>query len=210
MPGQELQPQKRQTAYKIRIKEILESEYIKNEGMTPNYLKLNSKEVSRLNVVGVIVQKSDSNDNPGLMIDDGTARISARMFEDNSALDNVDVGDVVLVIGRPREFSSEKYIVVEVIKKIDPGWARVRKLELEKGTKEKSAGAKSIKAETDIESQNPKDRIIKLIKDLDKGDGVCVEDLSSGNVDQLDRNIDMLLKEGDIFEVRPGKLKVLE
>ena len=69
-------------------------------------------------MIGVIVQKSELNNYKTLTIDDGTGKISARAFENNVLLDKTDVGDVVLIIGRPREFSSEKYILIEIIKKI--------------------------------------------------------------------------------------------
>ena len=44
---------------------------------------------------------------------------------------------------------------------------------------------------------------------MDKGEGVSIDDLPTalGNVDQI---VGVLLREGDVFEVRPGKLKVLE
>ena len=57
---------------------------------------------------------------------------------------------------------------------------------------------------------SPTNEIVKLVKQLDKGDGVSIEELSSKNIKDIDKIIDMLLKEGDIFEIKPGKLKVLE
>ena len=57
MSEEETKFQKRQTAYKIRIKDILSSRYIKTEGFNPNYLEINGQEVSRVNILGVIVQK---------------------------------------------------------------------------------------------------------------------------------------------------------
>ena len=203
--------QRRQTAYKIRITDILNSKYIKKEGFNPNYLELNSKEISRINVIGVIVQKSELNNYKTLTIDDGTGKISARVFEDNILLDKMGIGDIVLIIGRPREFSSEKYIIIETIKKIDPIWAKVRKLELEKTARINntfSNKGNSIKGRTD--DLNSTNKILKLIKNLDAGNGVSIEDLSIKNIKDLDKIIDILLKEGDIFEIKPGKLKVLE
>ena len=65
----------------------------------------------------------------------------------------------------------------------------------------------------DVEEEivsNSTNEIFKLIKTLDKGDGVSVEELSSKSIEGTDKIIDTLLKEGDIFEVKPGRLKVLE
>jgi len=100
--------QKRQTAYKISIASVLNSRYVKTEGFQPNYLELDSNRVSRVNVVGIVVDKTVAQQT-SLTIDDGTGRISARMFENDSVLDVMQVGDILLIVGRPREFSSEKY-----------------------------------------------------------------------------------------------------
>jgi hypothetical protein len=157
------------------------------------------------------VQKTGIDNYKALTIDDGTGRISARIFENNIVLDKIGISDVVLIIGRPRKFSSEKYILIEAVKKVDLAWAKVRKLELERDLK-KSGKIVSVKRTTegDAVDLGPHNRVFKLIKELDKGDGVSVEDLSSGNIKGLDKIIDTLLKEGDVFEFRPGKLKVLE
>jgi len=197
--------QKRQTAYKTRIKDILNSKYVKTEGFNPNYLEMYSKEVSRINVIGVVVQKSEINNYKTLTIDDGTGKISSRIFENNILLDKVDIGAIVIIIGRPREFQSEKYILIEIIKKINPSWAKVRKLELRKINN--SSNNNSVEEEVVL---SPTNKIVRLIKELDKGEGVSIEDVLSKNIEGMDKIIDVLLKEGDIFEVKPGRLKVLE
>ncbi len=203
--------QRRQIAYKIGIKDILNSKYIKTEGFNPNYLEIHEQEISRINIIGVIVQKSALDNYKNLTIDDGTGKISARVFENNILLEKIDIGDVVLIIGRPREFSSEKYILIETIKKINPLWAKARKLELIKNIKVANTSSNNnsfIKEE--VVDLNPTNKIIRLIKELDKGDGVSIETISSKNIKDIDKIIDILLKEGDIFEIKPGKLKVLE
>ena len=206
--------QKRQIAYKIRIKDILNSKYIKREGFEPNYLEINNQEISRINILGVIVQKSDLNNYKNLTIDDGTGKISARIFENSTLLDTIDVSDIVLIIGRPREFSSEKYMLIETIKKVSPVWAKVRKLELEKNTiynnSSNDQSSFSNDSKEEVIDSSPSNKIIKLIKGLDKGNGVSIEELSSENIKDIDKIINILLKGGDIFEVKPGKLKVLE
>jgi len=206
--------QKRQTAYKVRVNDILNSKYIKTEGFVPNYLEINGKEISRTNLVGVIVEKLNLNNYQTLTIDDGTGKISARTFENDVLLDKIDVGDIVLVIGKPREFSSEKYLLIETIKKINPIWAKVRNLELQKNisydktsSSNENSGNNNAIAIVDL---TPTNQIIQLIKELDTGVGVPIETLSSKKIKDVDKIVDILLKEGDIFEIKPGKLKVLE
>jgi RPA family protein len=61
------------------------------------------------------------------------------------------------------------------------------------------------------EGQDISKKIYGIIKDTDKGEGAGYEEVitKSGSVD-AERIISLLLKEGEIFEVSPGKLKVLE
>ena len=213
MPEAEQKFQDRQIAYKTRIKDVLNSKYIKVEGFNPNYLEINGQKISRVNIIGVIVQKSELDNQKNLIIDDGNGVITARTFENNLLLDKIGIGDVVLLIGRPREFSMEKYLLVETIKKIEPGWVKVRKLELGKDIEQEESNEKEVEIEEAEEEKNmgesQKNKILKLIKKIDKGEGVFVEDISSSNVDNLDEIISALLREGDVFEIRPGKLKVL-
>ena len=192
---------------------MLDSDYIKREGFEPNYLKINGLEISRVNVIGVVVQKLDTDNHKNILIDDGTGEISARIFEDNALLDKINVSDIVIIIGRPREFSAEKYILIESIKKIDSKWAEVRKLELKRDvSKAPVVGIPAAEDNTgnkEIVDLSPSNEIVNLIKELDKGEGVSIEEIYSKNKD-ADKLVNMLLKEGDVFEVKPGKLKVLE
>lgn len=201
--------QRRHIAYKLRIKDILSSMYVKTDGVNPNYLQINGLEVSRVNVIGAVVQKSDMESYSGIVIDDGTGKITARFFENNFLLNNIDVGDVVLVVGRPREYLGEKYLLIETAKKINPLWAKARNLELKDFSLEERDDAKEDAGHKEIFDESRKNRLLKAIKDLDKGDGVPIDDLNSvlGDVDNI---VGVLLREGDVFEVKPGKLKVLE
>ena len=200
----EVQLRKRHIAYKLLIKDILNSEFIKSENF-PNYLDFDGKEISRVNVIGVVVDKSDFDNYKNVIIDDGSGRISARMFESMSSFDKISIGDVVVLIGRPREFSSERYLLIEIMKKADDSWARVRNLELWDAHHEKSV---SEEEKNYIFDDSYRNKIIKAIKERDKGEGVSIEDLPNQEHDE--KIIDLLLKEGEVFEVKPGKLKVLE
>lgn len=58
--------------------------------------------------------------------------------------------------------------------------------------------------------ENEFSRIIELINRLDIGDGVYVDKIiSSTDIVDCDKKIKRLLEKGDIFEIRPGKVKVL-
>jgi hypothetical protein len=145
------------------------------------------------------------------MIDDGSANISLRLFEENKLFESVNIGDSVLVIGRPREFGTERYIVPEIIKKIeDANWIKLRKLEL--GSKEIKVEEKKIEVYDTVEEVVEEDPdIISLIKKLDKGDGADFNDIveKCGKEDG-EKIINNMIKMGELFEIKPGKIKVLE
>ena len=87
----------RQTARKCRIGHLTEGNYVQKEGWDPNYVETELGDVSRVNLMGIVVNK-DSNI---LTVDDGTARIEVRTFQ-GLDLSMFDIGERVLIIGRPR------------------------------------------------------------------------------------------------------------
>lgn len=186
--------QKRQIANKLRISDILD--------------KCN---VSRVNIIATVVYKSESPNYSSAIIDDGTGKILVRSFENSDKFAKTDVGDSVLVIGKIREFNNERYIMPEIFKKINNmRWADVRKLELKNASlsNDSKIGDKAPIAEVPA---NANEEIYLLIKSLDKGDGAPVDDVAnSSNNAEAENIINKLLENGDVFEIKPGRLKVLE
>jgi len=232
---------KRQVAYKVRINDLINGSYVKNEGeWSPNYIEINGKHISRVNLIGAIVLKpvEQGLNHQSIILDDGTGKIPIRTFEDTGIFEGNDIGDVVLVIGRPREFGSEKYIVPEILKKLsDHEWIKVRQAELESKDKNEEIKEKPIKEKNMLyqekaiekkveiieeaigapkkggtkEENNPTDKIFNLIKNIDSGNGADTEEVvSKAQIKDAEQIIKRLLEEGEVFEVRPGKLKVLE
>ena len=109
--------QKRNIAFKIKISDILSAD-------------LSSLDISRVNVIATLVDKVEKPNYISSIIDDGTGSISLRGFENKNIFSKVDVGDIVLVIGKVREFNNEKYLIPEIIKKVNNvQWVDIRKLE---------------------------------------------------------------------------------
>lgn len=205
--GQE--QQKRQIAYKSCIADVLKARYFKTENSNPNYLEIAGREVYRVNIIATVVGKAVFNSYTNFLIDDGTEKISARAFESADKIDMINIGEVAQIIGRPREFSSEKYVLIEIMKPINPKWALARIMELELKDGLEKTREKDVILE-EVYGDNPAGIIVKMIRELDKGDGVSIEELASKNIKEVDKMVNMLLKGGDLFEIRPGKLKVLE
>ncbi len=217
-PSENAPQQARQIAIKSWIRTLINGQYIVKEGWEPNYILFKDQQISRANVMGVIVQKSDSKllNYDYIVIDDGSGRMTARSFEDKEKFLDFAVGDVVNVIGRPREFGKEIYIIPEIVKKLqDTKWLEVRKLELGKMPEGASQQENVVVEETvDIEVEEietPQERLMKTIKDIDGGSGVDIDEIiAKTGKPQTEDMIKDMLAQGDIFEIKPGRIKVLE
>lgn len=236
----------RQTAVKLDIDDINNSVYTKTQGeFTPNYIEtLYQEQISRVNVIGVIINKEQEPPaGRSIIIDDSTGRITLRVFEVAPSVEELKVGDIIRVIGRPREFNNMMYIIPEIIKRVEsPTWLQVRKLELElhqKNRPEKRAKAKAAQQEAAMKekttafayeeenindredddektaNKNPQEknqfeRFVEVVKQLDIGDGADMETVIARFEGDGEKLMRILLEEGEVFEVKPGKIKVLE
>ena len=200
----------RQVAYKVRISDLLAG-FMTKDDVSAGYIKLNGLNVSRVNIIATVVFKSEETNYSSAGIDDGTGRISLKSFENKLIFSNVDVGDPVLVVGKIRQYNDEKYIIPEIMKKIDARWMNLRKLELEKIIPNESLGIIKTYGELVEEVSSSDDEVYSLIRKLDNGDGVPFEDIINNSKNlKTESIIKKLLENGDIFEIKPGKLKVLE
>jgi len=231
-------PQLRQTAHKVWIKDIVNANYVKQEGWDPNYIELEGKKVSRVNVIATAVSKFVAEDgNYGsLTLDDGTETIRVKAFgPDVIRVKDVRIGAILRFVGKLKNYSDETYLAPEVVRELeDPNWIIVRKLELgspkdvkklEKEKKkdlaepsEESKGADEVKTEKierdeAKEQENLNQKLLDLIKAEDKGDGADmtkVIELSKLDEDEAKNILVGLLKSGDVYEPKKGLLKVLE
>lgn len=205
---------KRQVAHKVRLRDLIEGTYTRMEGeWEPNFIQTRSgKSISRVNVIAVVASEPVSDQNSSsFVIDDASGQIPVRAFGQQRF--DVKLGDVVLLIGRPREFSGQIYIVPEIIKRIeDTKWIDYRKLELGQESPQQGTQAQLQPIpEEKHDEVTTVDALIAAIKSLDQGDGADTEAvLASCTAKNTEQIIDNLLKEGEIFELTPGKIKVLE
>lgn len=176
--------QKRAAAAKVSVKSI-------QEGM----------QTRRVNLAGIVVIKEESANFQSMFIDDGTGKIMVRNFYNLPSFAEFSVGDFVAAIGNCREFSNERYIAAEVVRKIDPAWIRVRQAELEINF---SKPDQCLKVNSGLD-------VLSAVKDLDDGKGAPLSKiLEMSSNEDIKLKIDFLLKKGEIFEISPGRLKVLE
>src|SRR3989338_2082231 len=129
---------KRHTAYKLRIGDVLVDKPVMN-GEKFGFLELGSKKVMRVNILGNIVDKYESEERGDrrkyifLTLDDGSGQIKLKVFGDDSEkFKSVLQGQTVVVIGVLRYWNNEIYIAPELIKEKDSRYLMLRKLETEK------------------------------------------------------------------------------
>ncbi len=217
------EPQKRQIACKARIADLVNGKYVKEEGWTPNYIiTKQGKHISRVNLIGTVISKNEGEQNyQSLIIDDGSGSIPLRSFEKNETINNTEIGDIIIVIGRPREYGSEKYIVPEIIKKINNNkWINVRKVELEienlktaeLSAKEEKVIVENIEPEEQTKSIISNSKLVyETVKELDSGQGVDIDDIiKKTGIKDTEEIIKKFLREGEMFEISPGRIKILE
>lgn len=128
---------KRLTAKKVRISDISNGKYVagSKEEMKPGYVITPfGQKISRVNIIASVVDKfvSDDNNYATVTLDDGTGAISAKVFkEDVKLFDKIEQGNVVLVVGKLKEYNGETYLNCEIIKMLDEkNYENLRKLEI--------------------------------------------------------------------------------
>jgi len=204
---------KRHTAYKLRIGDVLVGKPVMN-GEKFSFLELGNKKVSRVNILGNIVDKYESEDRGDgrkyifLTLDDGSGQIKLKVFGDDSEkFKEVLQGQTVVVIGLLRNWNNETYIAPELIKEKDPKYLMLRKLETEK---DKFHVVGVVEKEQIFAI---KDKILDLVKGSEETGGVeldkLITELRDFSPGMINQEIQRLLEEGIIFEPRPGKIRYL-
>lgn len=199
--------QKPVVAYKVAIADILAGQWIERQS-DPNAILLgDGRELVRANVIGLVVDRSDG-DLPSLVIDDGTERVLVRPFERIPGLADAALGKTVLVIGRPRTYGVDRFLVPECVRALEsPRWLELRRKELARpAAMANSAQDKPGLIEEEVVGPRG---LLGHIRELDKGAGADVEEvLQRSHCTQED--LQRLLVRGEVFEVSPGRIKVLE
>ncbi|MCH7568352.1 MAG: OB-fold nucleic acid binding domain-containing protein [Nanoarchaeota archaeon] len=206
MPEEKFPEFKRRIAYKMRIgnilagKPILEAERFK-------FLEYTDKQIVRVNVIANIIEKfvqDEEKKYATLTLDDASGQILLKTFgEDIEKLSTLSQGDTIQIIGLLRSWNNELYILPEIIKKKEPAYLLVRKLELDlekPKTLEKS------------ELHALKDQITQIIKREETNGGAEIESIIlelKSPPTAINQEIKKLLEEGIAYEPRPGKVRYL-
>jgi hypothetical protein len=221
---------KRETAHKLRIGDILSGtpivEDIPQDMPNPaetasqitkerfRFLELGEKRIIRVNVIANVIDKYTSEAEKKystVTIDDATGQIRVKAFgDDASKIDELSQGDTVLIIGLLRSYNQEIYISPDIIKKCDPKYLLVRKLELQKHLPKVHSSQANMGSENQPEL---KDLIIDLIRTSSDASGVSAEEIilkiKTASPEAINSEVIKLIEDGTIYEPRPGKVRWL-
>ncbi len=239
---------KRLPAKKVRICDIVNGKFYfgEKEGMKPSYLITPfGQKISRVNLVATVIDKflSEDENYSTITIDDGTETIRVKTFREKvDLLKEIEIGDMVIVIGKIKEYNGEVYINGEIVRKVENKNLEIlRKLEILNELVEQKKILEEIKKlQGKINSEeleeyvkkkfgidreslrviqenlkvsqeiDYKPKILKLIEDLDEGEGVEISkilQLSDLPENVIDNAINELLASGTLYEPRPGIFK---
>lgn len=227
----------RQTAKKVRVWDIMNGTFEKKEGFEPSFVKTKQgEEISRAHILGTVTSKFIAEDGnyASVTIDDGSDTIRLKVFKTTKPLDSLELGDVVDVIGKVREYEGETYVIPEVARKIEnPNFELLRRLELihkERGMKkakdfvEKNKGKDPEEIEKDPEKHvietfmtgegDGKEKSVlkkEILQAIESSpEGIVYSELTKrvkAKETDLESAIDELLNDGICYEPSPGKIR---
>jgi RPA family protein len=171
----------RPTAIPITIADINSGSFVQQEDAPSTLILSSGTNAGRIRIGGIVVAINE------LVIDDGTGSMLIRTFDTTQSF---AIGDSVIVIGKPRAYQNQPYVLGEIIKKTNPKWIEYWKKKQPKTSTKEAA--------------------INAVRKLDRGDGADYNEVITSIGAKGEELIIHLLTAGELFETRPGKLKVLE
>ena len=104
----------RETAKICSVKDLHTGTYVIQEGWQPNYVLSHGRKLSRVNIMGIVVSKPTTNE---FSLDDGSGTISITDFNQSPKVARLEIGEPVMVIGRPRQNNNTIFIACEIVNK---------------------------------------------------------------------------------------------
>jgi len=218
----------RQVAYKMWISNLLNGKFFNSAAQyEPNILEVDDLKISRVNLLGTIVDKFSKKDNRyvSVTLDDSSAAIDLKCWgEDTQDLENIEVGDFILVIGKVKRYNDLLYLAPEIVRRVDnPLWLKLRKLELLNlyGDPKKIEIKQFNDALTEVHEENLADaednlelrgKILTLVEKMDRGDGVDLANIEKElkvSLESIKEVLLELLMDGEVFEVQPRMYRVM-
>lgn len=174
---------KRAASHRLTLDEIHRGQFVSAEGdFELNYLITEDcRKVYRAKVVATVVSEpyvSDDTAYGRVQLDDGFETVYGTVFREETALlDEIQLGDLVQVIGKIREWQGEKQLTLEAIHPVHPNFLLLHRLEILKARREhqtmlKKATEVYVEAEEQVrpakERARQKGVSIQIIEALDE------------------------------------------
>jgi RPA family protein len=205
---------KREIAHKLRIGDLLRGNQIFEESNSLNkmlrFVELGTKKIIRINIIANVIDKFESEGESkfaSITLDDGSGQIRARLFgSDILKFREITQGDTLLIVGMLRSYNQELYILPEILKKQDPKYLLIRKLEIDKSFPPPLSPVQK------QEIKAFRDEIIEMIKNSEQYEGIDKDVIITKLKAQpniITQEIQKLLEEGIIYEPRPGRVRYL-
>ena len=212
----------RLVAHKVWLGDLKEENFVQRSGeFESNYVALNNKQVTRVNIIANVVNKFENEDKSyiGITVDDSSAQIRLKTWrEDTKILENVSIGDIVLIIGKIKKYNEEIYILPEIVKKVPPNEELLRKIELIKkyGSPKENIIFKEKEPEISYEeikftSNNLRNELLNLIEKYEEKSGIGLEEIETelhSSLEEINHVLEELIKEGQVYELK-GKYRLL-
>ncbi|USN45922.1 MAG: hypothetical protein H6502_02200 [Candidatus Woesearchaeota archaeon] len=205
---------KRHPAKFCYVRELLEGEFIQRPGWEMSSIRTVRGEFYKVNILGIaVLQENESM----IKIDDGTGTLTVRDFTGSKIFNTFEVGDMVMIIGKPRVYEREIFLANEIARKVtDQTWVTFRKKILGPVRKRNEARPPVEKEASQPDKDDQKqeklvdyyDQVIKLINDLDKGGGADIDEVIK-ELPDAKPIIDQLINIGEIYEIKQGRLKLM-
>ena len=227
----------RTTAIKCSVKELLDGSFIKQEGWQSSYIQTSQGKIYRINLVATVVGKDTET---AIRVDDGTGTINLRSFSGPLECNIGDIVSIIcwprlfedqlylvpeilkpttkdwfqlrkkelqLLYGQIEE--NQHPNIEKENQKTPPKEITTKEIKKEE-VKEDPAQKEDALLEEEV-IENYGDKLITLIKELDDGKGADIESvIEKAQMKNVEKLLENMLLEGEIFELRPGKVKVLE
>ena len=158
---------------------------------------------------------SDDGNFAAITVDDSTAAIQGKLWKETGLITNTNVGDLVNLVGKVREYEGDIYIVPEIIRPVSPEQESLLRLEILARMKEPGAagmeeGAREGDAPKPLKAGGDELRrkILSVIEE--NKDGIKYSELTEKAgvpEEDLENVINELLGEGICYEPTPGKIK---
>jgi len=197
---------KRNIAYKFRIGSILAGKPI-IEAERLKHVEIEGKQAVRVNILANIIDKyvqEGEKKFASITLDDATGQIKVKTFgEDIEKFSTFNQGDTILLVGLLRSWNNEVYLTPEIMKKKDPSYLLIRKLEVELNQPKKIDKDQLLQL---------KEKITLMIKTSEKDGGIDIDKIileAKEPPEIINSEIKRLLEDGVIYEPRPGKLRYL-